>query len=250
LLREYILDSKQENDVLPPRSFVVTTIVSSRLTRTICEHYGVDLFVTLTGFKFIAELIQEYDEDGDRFFQFGFEESFGYLAGTQVRDKDAVVASMLLAEMAAVAADSKETLYDRLESIYERFGYAAEMTLQMTREGKEGLDRITGAMQALRDAIDDDEPLPGIDVKGVRDLQTGRSVDLSPGIAKLPELPPSNVLLYELGGLDFVCVRPSGTEPKIKLYLGFYGPDRLDNERRLEEHRSLLEGHLKRLLDR
>ena len=130
LLMDYILGAKKASGTLPEKSFVVTTIVSSKLTRAIARYYNVELYEVLTGFKFIAEQIKERDEEGDMHFQFGFEESFGYLAGRDVRDKDAVVASMLIGEMAALAADANETLYDRLLKLNEVYGYAAEATVR------------------------------------------------------------------------------------------------------------------------
>jgi phosphoglucomutase len=221
LLLDYILETKKQRDMLPERSFAVTTIVSSRLTGTIAEHFGVDLYTTLTGFKFIGELIKDLDEFGEQHFQFGFEESFGYLAGTEVRDKDAVVASMLLSEMAAVEADHGRTLKDRLHRLYEKYGYAAERTVAYELAGKVGLERIAGAMQHLRDHKEDG--LPGFEVKAVRDYLTGEHLDLVPDANPPIDVPSSNVLLYELGGRDYICVRPSGTEPKLKVYLNFYG---------------------------
>lgn len=220
LLMDYILSSKTEAGTLPPRSFCVTTIVSTKLARRVAAHYGVTLMESLTGFKYIGELIQEHDEDGDMHFQFGFEESFGYLAGTDVRDKDAVVASMLAAEMAAVARDRGQTLYDLLQDLFRRFGYAAEQTVSIALDDKEGLQQVQRGMERLRAAKN--TPIAGMQIARVKDYLESRETDLVTGSERTLDLPSSDVLLYELEGMDWFCVRPSGTEPKIKIYAGAY----------------------------
>lgn len=246
LLLDYILETKQSLGILPANSFVVTTIVSSRLTGTIADYYGVDLYTTLTGFKFIGELIKDLDEFGEQHFQFGFEESFGYLAGTKVRDKDAVVASMLLAEMAAVEAKDGRTLADRLKRLYEKYGHAAERTVAYELAGKVGLERIQGAMSKLRD--NKEQGLPGFNVKAVRDYLTSEHLDLVEGARPPIDVPSSNVLLYELGGRDYICVRPSGTEPKLKVYVNYYG-DRDEARQNLEQALVQLDDTMASLLE-
>ncbi len=228
LLMEYILDSKASRGELPENSFCVSTIVSTKLARTICEYYGVVLYEVLTGFKYIGEKIKDLDEFGEQHFQFGFEESFGYLAGTDVRDKDAVVASMLLSEMAAVSMEKGETLFDRLEKIYEKFGYAAEKTVAITREGMEGKKKIESALVNLRK----DFKLEG--VVAVKDYLDGYKCIIATGEKEKLDLPSSNVLIYEMEGIDWLCVRPSGTEPKLKIYFGFYGDNKAAAENKLE----------------
>lgn len=243
LLMEYILSAKKAAGTLAEKSFVVTTIVSTKLTQRIAAAYGVTLFECLTGFKFIGELIKEKDEFGDMSYQFGFEESFGYLAGTDVRDKDAVVASMLIGEMAAAAADKGQTLYDLLQSIYQRYGFAAEKTISITLEGKEGIARIKSGMATLR--AEKDVGVPGVDVVAIRDYQTRDRLDLRTMAAAPLDLPVSDVLLYELSGLDWFCIRPSGTEPKIKIYFGVYAESQAVCDQRLTEMRGLVEGYLR-----
>lgn len=223
LLMNYILSAKQARGTLPEKSFVVTTIVSTKLPRKIAAHYGVELMECLTGFKWIAELIKLHDEQGDMNFQFGFEESFGYLAGTSVRDKDAVVASMLLAEMAATAKSEGKTLNDYCNELYARFGYGEENTYSLVREGKAGLEAIKNAMINLR--ANKLAGFKSVDVLAVSDVQEGTITDLKTGVVSPLDLPESDVLLYQLEGLDFFCVRPSGTEPKIKVYFGAYDAD-------------------------
>ncbi len=247
MLLDYILDSKKRAGTLPEGSFAVTTIVSSKLAGAICKYYGVELQEVLTGFKFIGERIKLDDEFGSKHFQFGFEESYGYLSGLDVRDKDAVVAAMLIAGMYAQSRERGQSLTDRLESIYERFGYGFEETVSITLEGKEGIEKIAGAMVSLREDLencknieDAKKLLSGAPVVAVRDYQKSkRYVFTESGIEVEPiDLPVSNVLLYELGGdkgLDWACARPSGTEPKLKIYFGIYGNTRQESSDKLAE---------------
>ena len=252
LLLDYILSSKKALGTLPARSFAVTTIVSSKLARTICDFYGVELQEVLTGFKFIGERIRLDDEEGDKHFQFGFEESYGYLAGLNVRDKDAVVSAMLIAGMAAQSSERGETLADRIEGLYQRFGYGYEDAVSFTLEGKEGLERISGAMRAMRAELTNLKTssdavglLGAVPVRAVRDYKTSSRYDLSAqSISVTPiDLPASDVLLYELGGekgIDWACVRPSGTEPKLKIYFGIYGREKALTLARLAEVKTLV----------
>ena len=232
LLMEYILSAKSRRGVLPEKSFVATTIVSTKLTKRVAEAYGAHLFEVLTGFKFIGELIKDYDEFGDMHFQFGFEESFGYLAGTDVRDKDAVVASMLLAEMAATARTEGKTISDYLDDLYEKYGFGFEKTISITMEGITGLSKIAAVLSDLRD--NKTASFGDLTVTAIRDYQTHERLDLVNNQTEVLDLPPSNVLLYELDDLDWVCVRPSGTEPKIKVYCGAYGKDADETKARME----------------
>ncbi len=233
LLMDYILRGKQETGRLPERSFVVNSIVSTRLSRRVAAAYGVEAYEVLTGFKYIGEMIKQKDEFGDWHFQFGFEESFGYLAGTDVRDKDAVVASMLIAEMAAVAAEQGKTIYDLLQELYLRFGYAAEKTVSITLEGKTGIEKIQSAMSSMRAAKA--QGIEGVDVKRILDFADGTVVNLSDGSESKLDFPSSDVLMYDLEGLDWFCIRPSGTEPKIKIYFGVYGENLKNCQKGLAE---------------
>jgi phosphoglucomutase len=245
LLTDYILSAHQKAGTMPENPFVVTTIVSTKLMRRIAAHYHVSLFECLTGFKFIAELIQEKDELGDMHYLFGFEESFGYLAGTEVRDKDAVVTSMLIAEMAAAARDQNQTLYEKLDQLYQRFGYAAEQTLSIVMEGKEGLEAIEQTMDTLRR---DMKRFAQMNVSAVNDYDQSIRTELMTGEKQRLDFPRSNVLLYELDDLDWFCVRPSGTEPKIKIYFGCYDSDPSVCESRMTAIRDLVEKQIRNLL--
>jgi phosphoglucomutase len=246
LLLDYILGYKKDSGTLPERSFAVTSIVSSRLAGTICAYYGVELQETLTGFKFIGERIRIDDEEGDKHFQFGFEESFGYLSGLSVRDKDAVVAVMLIAGMAAQSIERGQTLIERLEDLFERFGYGVEESVSYTLEGKEGTEKIKAAMDSLREEarLLNGEAARSLfgeyGVLAIRDYQRSERYGYAsdtPLITEI-ELPESDVLYYEMGGvkgLDWVCVRPSGTEPKLKVYFGVYADKRTVAEDTLRE---------------
>lgn len=246
LLMDYILSAKQARGLLPDKSFAITTIVSTKLCRRVAAHYDITLFETLTGFKFIGEKIKDYDENGDMHFQFAFEESYGYLAGTDVRDKDAVVAAMLLAEMAATARNEGLTIADYLDRFYAKYGNGLEKTVSIYRSGKEGADQITNAMAWLRE--NKASGISGQPIKLVKDYLTRDCLNLETGEASKLDLVPSNVLLYELDGLDWFCVRPSGTEPKIKIYFGVYDQDEASGQALIDERSaaiiSAIEEHL------
>mgnify|MGYP000896384669 FL=1 len=218
LLLEYILSQKKQRNELPENAFAATTIVSSDLAERICRHYGVELVTVLTGFKFIGEQIRLLDDTGKKRFMFGFEESYGYLAGTHARDKDAVVASMLIAEMFAWYKSRGMTLYDGLMEIFNKYGYFREDIDTFTLQGKEGAEKIQAAMATLR------EKMPASfgksRVTAIRDYQNRIRRDMETGDTQPLSLPKSNVLYYEMGPDAWFCIRPSGTEPKIKIYYG------------------------------
>ena len=257
MLLDYILDAKKQKGNLPDKSFAVTTIVSSKLVKSICDYYGVELQETLTGFKFIGERIKIDDEFGDKHFQFGFEESYGYLSGVDVRDKDAVVAAMLICNMAAASFEKGETLSDRLDHLYEKYGYGFEQTISCTLEGKEGIEKIGSCMKELRAELvgcknlaEAGNLLGGAEVKAVRDYQTSKRYEFTADGVNVTDitLPKSNVLLYELGGdkgIDWACARPSGTEPKLKIYLGAYDSDKAQAESTKETIKGQVEGYVK-----
>lgn len=220
LLMEYIISQKTERNEMPQNPFVVKTIVTTELAKKIAAFYNVTLIEVLTGFKFIGEKIKELDENGNMNFIFGFEESYGYLAGTFVRDKDAVVASMLIAEMAAFYRQKGMTLYEGLIELFNKYGYYMEGITSFDLEGKEGLEKIGKAMQYLRDTRP--RNFGNYVIKAFRDYQKGFRYDLFSGNEEKLDLPQSNVLYYETEDDSWFCVRPSGTEPKIKIYYGVY----------------------------
>lgn len=218
LLLEYILSQKKAKGELPQNGFAVKTIVTTELSRQIAQYYNIELIEVLTGFKFIGEQIKLLDESGDKKYLFGFEESYGYLAGTFARDKDGVVASMLIAEMAAYYKSRSMSLYEGLLELFKKYGYSLEGVTSFTLEGKEGLERIKGTMAGLRKSKPAN--FNGSEVAAIRDYVSGERYDLLKGTKVKLTLPESDVLYYEMKDGSWFCIRPSGTEPKIKIYYG------------------------------
>lgn len=182
----------------------------------ICAENGITLHNVLTGFKFIGEVIKKSEQSGHGSFLLGFEESYGYLKGTYARDKDAVVATMLICEMTAFYAAKGMTLSDALDRLYERYGYYRESTDSITMSGLDGLEKIAGIMKKLRTEYP--TSVAGKSVTHVRDYQAGTITELATGHTEPTGLPSSNVMYFELEGGDVIVARPSGTEPKIKIY--------------------------------
>ena len=230
LMLDHILKSRQEKGILEKNGAVVKSVVSTELARAICEHYGVKMVEVLTGFKFIGEKIQQFEETGDYTFLFGFEESFGYLSGTQVRDKDGVNASLLLCEATCACMERGETLYDALQRLYRQYGYFKETGLSVVLPGKDGVEKMQAIMAGLRQTPPAE--LAGLRVTAVRDFLRG--VRTEGEKEEQLDFPKSNVLYFELEGGNWVCIRPSGTEPKIKLYVNV-------NDRDPQKARALLE---------
>lgn len=226
LMLEYRLRSLKSRGLLPENGAVVKTIVSTELARAIAKDYNVALEEVLTGFKFIGEKIKEYECTNEHTFIFGFEESFGYLEGTHARDKDAVVACMLLAETACDYASRGMSLLDGLELIWQKYGYYAERTLSYTFEGIEGIQKIKNIMNGLTRTPP--RQIGGLKVLALRDYN--RSLRFINEKQENIALPKSNVLYCELENGCWFCARPSGTEPKLKLYLGVKGSDISDSE--------------------
>jgi len=216
VLLHYILSTRKRLGTLPKNGAAAKSIVTTELARAICRDYGVELFDTLTGFKFIGELIQQFEDTGSHSFLFGFEESYGYLSSTFVRDKDGVNASLLLAEVAAACKAEGITLYDRVQAIFEQYGYYVEKVVSKTLPGKDGLEKMQKIMEHLRK--NPPSALAEIPIIAQRDYLTGIRTD-DQGVKTAMGLPESDVLYYELAGGHWVCIRPSGTEPKIKLYV-------------------------------
>jgi phosphoglucomutase len=233
LMLEYILSQKKEKGELPQNAFVVKTIVTTELAKEIAKFYGVELIEVLTGFKFIGEKIKQLDENGDKKFIFGFEESYGYLAGTFVRDKDAVLASMLIAEMAAYYKSRDMSLYEGLLEVLDKYGHTLEGIKYFTLKGKEGLEKIDSAMQKLRE--DNIVEFGKYKALAVRDYDSGQRIKVESGVSEKIQLPQSNVLYYEMGNNAWFCIRPSGTEPKIKVYFGVTGNSMNEAKEKLED---------------
>lgn len=215
VLLHYILSSRKKAGTLPKNGAAVKSIVSTSLANRICESFGVSIFETLTGFKFIGEKIQQFMDKGDHTFLFGFEESYGFLSSTFVRDKDGVNASLLVSEVACACMAEGITFYDRMQQIFKEYGYYVENVVSTTLPGKDGLTRMKEIMSGLR--ANPPKEIAGLRVTAVRDYLKG--VRTENGHEEPTGLPVSDVLYFELEKGCWVCVRPSGTEPKIKLYV-------------------------------
>ncbi len=227
MLTDYILKCRKENGTLPENPLVVKTIVSTRLIKHICKKYGSDMADVLTGFKYIGEVILGLEQKNEtERYVFGFEESYGYLAGSYVRDKDAVVASMLIAEMAAYYKKQGKTLSQVIDSLYDEYGYYYNKTLNFYFEGAEGMQKMANIMDSLR--ANAPKEIATYAVEGISDYKESTEKDLLTGSCETINLPKSNVLSYSLSGGNAAIVRPSGTEPKIKLYLTSVGKDKTD----------------------
>lgn len=230
ILTDYILSNRKRLGTLPEKPIIVKTIVTSIMIDRLCEKYGCELKNVLTGFKYIGEVILNLEpaNETDRFV-FGFEESYGYLAGSYVRDKDAVVASMLICEMAAYYKKQGKTLAQVIDAMYEEYGYYKNTTLSFSFDGAAGMQKMADIMASLR--ANSPAEVSGMKVVKFSDFKESVEKDLVAGTEKVIELPKSNVLAYYLEGNNAAIVRPSGTEPKIKIYITAVGKDKADAQR-------------------
>lgn len=223
MLTEYILSNLKARGELADDAYVVKTIVTTNLTKAICDNYGVEMKEVLTGFKFIGEKIKESEETGKGTYIFGFEESYGYLKGTYARDKDAVVATMLIAEMTLWCKENGSSLAEFMDSIYAKYGRYIEYVESVVMEGIDGSEKIAAIMDKLR--TDTPTNIGGKAVTAVRDYETSVRTEIKSGAKEEILLPKSNVIYLELEDGNNFVVRPSGTEPKIKLYCLLRGKD-------------------------
>lgn len=217
ILLEHILSTMSEQGKLPDNGVVIKSIVSTRLADAICKAYGVELENVMTGFRFIGEKVDQYQTSGEKTFLFGFEESFGFLAGGLARDKDAVCAAMFAAEACIAYAQRGMTLSDALDEIYETYGYYQESVKSYTLEGKEGMERIADCMRALR--ANPPKAFAETPVAALEDYLSGER-KLIGGTVECLSLPASDTLRWLLTDDSWIVIRPSGTEPKLKLYIG------------------------------
>ncbi len=243
LLTEYILNGRKENNNLPDDGVVIKTIVTTYMADMICSAYGVEVMNVLTGFKFIGEKIKEFEANKNHTYLLGFEESYGYLAGTHARDKDGVVATMLITEMAAWYKNKGMSLYEGLMALYERYGTFREKLVSVELEGIEGLEKIASIMAQIRREIP--VSVGGKKVLYLNDYSIGTKKNAKTGEETSIALPKSNVLLFEMEDNCWCAVRPSGTEPKIKFYMGSKGALVEDAEAILEKMWSDLEKYIK-----
>ncbi|ADC50294.1 phosphogluco/mannomutase [Alkalihalophilus pseudofirmus OF4] len=218
LLLDYILSQKEKQGTLPANGIVMKTIVTSELGRAIAEHYGMTAMDTLTGFKFIGEKIAQFEQTGEHTFLFGYEESYGYLIGDFVRDKDAVQACLAAAELAAYYKSRQMTVYEGLLELYEKYGYYQESLQSLTLKGKAGIEKIQSIISSFR--TEPPVEIAGNRVAYIEDYQSSQSMNVAIAEPSMIQLPKSNVLKYKLEDGSWFCIRPSGTEPKVKFYFG------------------------------
>ena len=241
ILLDYLLFAHQKAGTLPANAAAVKSIVSSELPTVIAEHYGAKMVNVLTGFKFIAEQIKNYEETNAHTFMFGFEESYGYLVQPFVRDKDAIQAVLLLTEVAAHFKSEGKTLYDGLQALYEKYGYFLEKTISVTVQGLEGPAKIKALLDGLRKEVPSN--FGGIKVAVAQDFAVNQQVD-SQGVTSEIGLPTSNVLKYILEDGSWIAVRPSGTEPKIKFYMGVKSTSQEEAEEKLAKFQKDLDAYI------
>lgn len=232
LMVKYILEAHKNAGTLPTNAAVLKSIVSSELPTAIAKSYGATMFNVLTGFKFIAEKIQQFEEDHSHSFMFGFEESYGYLVKPFVRDKDAIQALVLIAEVAAFYKKQGKTLYDGLQDIFAEYGYYEEKTISVTLSGLEGPSKIKAIMAKFRNEAP--KTLGNVSVVQTEDFKELTCVNVDGTITKMTT-PPSDVLKYQMADDSWVAVRPSGTEPKIKFYIGVKGASQKAADDRVAE---------------
>ena len=233
LICEYEMSQKKALGILPENGALVTTIVSSNMAQAVAKNYGMKFIECLTGFKYIGEQIKFFEQSGSNEYVFGFEESYGCLVGTHARDKDAVVAVMALCEAAAYYKTQGITLWDQMMNIYDKYGYYKEDLFTMTFKGADGAKKMQDMMDAYRK--DTPKQVGEYKVLRLRDYKNDVVTDLQTGETCPTGLPKSNVLYFELEDDAWFCVRPSGTEPKIKFYAGIKGTSLEDSAKKLEE---------------
>ena len=233
LIAEYVLSQKKAKKILPENGALISTIVSSNLAVAIAEEYKIKFIEVLTGFKYIGEQIRLFEETGSNEYLFGFEESYGCLVGTHARDKDAITAVMMLCEAAAFYKKQGLSLWDQMIKIYEKYGFYKEGISTITLKGADGAVKIKELMETIRN--NPPKELGGLKVLKVRDYKKNSIVDCKTGKETETGLPESNVLYYDLEENSWACVRPSGTEPKVKFYMGIKGKDEKDANNRLEK---------------
>lgn len=244
LMLHYLLIQKKEQGLLPENGAVVKTIVTSEIGRAIASSFGVKTFDTLTGFKFIGEKINEFERSGDYQFQFGYEESYGYLIGDFVRDKDAVQSAVFAAEVAAYCKAQGKSLYDGLLDIFSKYGYYKESLRSITLKGKDGAEQIQKLVDAFR--VNPVSELGEIAVTCIEDYQSGERVHVKEGKTESMPFPVSNVLKYHFEDGTWFTIRPSGTEPKAKFYFGVKKGSLSQSEKHLREIEQLVMERVKK----
>ncbi|WBW99429.1 phospho-sugar mutase [Oceanirhabdus sp. W0125-5] len=243
LISDYLLSSMKEKCIMPENGEIIKTIVTTDMIKRIAEDYGCSISDVLTGFKYIGEKIYGFEKSGEKKFIFGLEESFGYLSGAFVKDKDAVIASALICEMALYYKLKNQSLKDRLFELYEKYGYFKEDLISITLEGKEGAEKIAVAMDRLRNMSNID--FNDFNIKEIQDYNKSQCLICEEKKIEKINLPKSNVLKFIFTDDSWFVVRPSGTEPKIKIYLSTNGKDKEE----LNEKRESLKTQVENLID-
>ena len=233
LIAEYRISQMKEKGMLPEDGMIITTVVSSNLTQAIAKEYGLEMIEVLTGFKNIGAVMKKAEENKDKTYVFGFEESYGCLIGDYARDKDGIAAVMALCEAACYYKSKNETLWDQMNNIYEKYGYYKETQVSIVLEGAEGAEKIQEMMTNMRNTPV--ERIGNYKVLTFKDIERDYIKDMITGEETKTNLPKSNVLYYALEDNSWCCVRPSGTEPKIKLYMGVKGNSEEDADKKLED---------------
>ena len=234
LLSDYLYGAMKRSGKLPENPVMLKTIVTTEMARKVAEAHGVTCYDTFTGFKFMAEKKNQLESAGEGKVVFSYEESYGYMLGDYVRDKDAVTASLLLTEMAAWYATQGMTLYDALDVLYKKYGWYGEKTHNLVMPGLDGLEKMANLMKTLRQTPPAE--ISGVAVVRRKDYTDGSVVDCATGAVSEMELKGSNVLRYELADGTTILVRPSGTEPKIKVYILTIGKDAVERDANLEKY--------------
>ena len=222
LLLDYILTRLSEDGTMPQNAAVVKSFVTTGMAKALCDDYGVALYETPVGFKFIGEKIKQWERDGKHTYIFGFEESCGYLRGTHARDKDAVVASMLCAEMVCYYVSIGKTVFARLQEIYAKYGYVLDLNVSIQYSGLNAMKEMNAVVDGLKTVKVAE--LAGIKVNAIRDYSAAKCTAADGTVTEM-DIPKCNCVYYELDGGSFVCVRPSGTEPKLKIYYSLKAKD-------------------------
>ncbi len=242
LIAEYILRERTATATMPANPALVTTIVTTNMAKAISDDYNVKCIEVLTGFKYIGEQIKWFEQSGSNNYVFGLEESYGCLAGTHARDKDAVVAVMCLCEMAAWCKKHGKTVWDQMLALYEKYGYFKETQYTITLKGIEGSKQIAEIMDKLRSDLP--KEFGELKVVEVRDYDRNKIVNMESGEERETGLPQSNVIYFDLTNDSWCCARPSGTEPKLKFYMGVKGSSLEDAQEKVEKLTEALKAHI------
>lgn len=240
LLTHYLVSNKKD---VNSRDAVIKTIVTSELGADIAKTYGVTVFDTLTGFKFIGEKIKNFEETSDYDFLFGYEESYGYLAGTFVRDKDAIISTVLIVEMAAFYKLQDLTLFDAIDRIYQKYGYYSDALDSFTFKGIDGQNKIKTIVDKFRNFEELVKVFPDVNI--IEDYKTQERYIIGGATSERIELPSSNVIKVQLSDQSWFAVRPSGTEPKLKIYYSSKAVKRFDSDIRMDEIRNIIKNFIK-----